>query len=123
VKSDGKALLRAVATDGHRLAQVELPLPSGAKDMPGVIVPRKTVAELARFAEDSDGDIRIELSPAKIRISGPRVVLTSKLIDGTFPDYERVIPQNNDKRMESTTPPSRKRSTASRRSRATRAAR
>ena len=100
VKSDGKALLRAVATDGHRLAQVELPLPSGAKDMPGVIVPRKTVAELARFAEDSDGEIRIELSPAKIRISGPRVVLTSKLIDGTFPDYERVIPQNNDKRME-----------------------
>ena len=99
-KSDGKALLRAVATDGHRLAQVELPLPSGAKDMPGVIVPRKTVAELARLAEDSDGDIRIELSPAKIRISGPRVVLTSKLIDGTFPDYERVIPQNNDKRME-----------------------
>jgi DNA polymerase-3 subunit beta len=84
--SDGKPQLRAVATDGHRLAQVELPLPSGAKDMPGVIVPRKTV--------------RIELSPAKIRISGPRVVLTSKLIDGTFPDYERVIPQGNDKRME-----------------------
>ncbi|HEY8275951.1 MAG TPA: DNA polymerase III subunit beta [Methyloceanibacter sp.] len=99
-KSDGKPSLRAVATDGHRLAQVELPLPSGAKDMPGVIVPRKTVAELARLAEDSDGDIRIELSPAKIRVSGPRVVLTSKLIDGTFPDYERVIPQNNDKRME-----------------------
>jgi DNA polymerase-3 subunit beta len=99
-KSDGKALLRAVATDGHRLAQVELPLPSGAKDMPGVIVPRKTVAELSRLAEDSDGDIRIELSAAKIRITGPRVVLTSKLIDGTFPDYERVIPQNNDKRME-----------------------
>ncbi|MCJ7597750.1 MAG: DNA polymerase III subunit beta [Methyloceanibacter sp.] len=98
--SDGKPQLRAVATDGHRLAQVELPLPSGAKDMPGVIVPRKTVAELARLAEDSDGDIRIELSPAKIRISGPRVVLTSKLIDGTFPDYERVIPQGNDKRME-----------------------
>ena len=98
--SDGKPQLRAVATDGHRLAQVELPLPSGAKDMPGVIVPRKTVAELARLAEDSDGVIRIELSPAKIRISGPRVVLTSKLIDGTFPDYERVIPQGNDKRME-----------------------
>jgi DNA polymerase III subunit beta len=99
-KSDGKASLRAVATDGHRLAQVELPLPSGAKDMPGVIVPRKTVAELARLAEDSDGDIRIELSGSKIRVTGPRVVLTSKLIDGTFPDYERVIPQNNDKRME-----------------------
>ena len=99
-KSDGKALLRAVATDGHRLAQVELPLPSGAKDMPGVIVPRKTVAELAKLAEDGDGDVRIELSPSKIRVSTARVVLTSKLIDGTFPDYERVIPQGNDKTME-----------------------
>jgi DNA polymerase-3 subunit beta len=98
--SGGKPVLRAVATDGHRLAQVELPLPSGAKDMPGVIVPRKTVVELARLAEDSDGEVRIELSPSKIRVSGPRVVLTSKLIDGTFPDYERVIPQGNDKRME-----------------------
>ena len=98
--SGGKPVLRAVATDGHRLAQVELPLPSGAKDMPGVIVPRKTVVELARLAEDSDGEVRIELSASKIRVSGPRVVLTSKLIDGTFPDYERVIPQGNDKRME-----------------------
>ena len=98
--SGGKPVLRAVATDGHRLAQVELPLPSGAKDMPGVIVPRKTVVELARLAEDADGEVRIELSPSKIRVSAPRVVLTSKLIDGTFPDYERVIPQGNDKRME-----------------------
>jgi len=91
-------VLRAVATDGHRLAQVELPLPAGAKDMPGVIVPRKTVAELAKLAED--GDVRVELSPSKIRVSTARVVLTSKLIDGTFPDYERVIPQGNDKTME-----------------------
>jgi DNA polymerase III subunit beta len=98
--SGGKPALRAVATDGHRLAQVELPLPAGAKDMPGVIVPRKTVLELARLAEDSDGDVRIELSSSKIRVSTPRVVLTSKLIDGTFPDYERVIPQGNDKTME-----------------------
>jgi DNA polymerase III subunit beta len=96
----GKPTLRAVATDGHRLAQVELPLPDGAKDMPGVIVPRKTVLELAKLVEDGDGDVRIELSPAKIRVSTARVVLTSKLIDGTFPDYERVIPQGNDKRME-----------------------
>lgn len=93
-------MLRAVATDGHRLAQVELPLPPGAKDMPGVIVPRKTVLELAKLVEDGEGEVRIELSPAKIRVSTARVVLTSKLIDGTFPDYERVIPQANDKKME-----------------------
>ncbi len=93
-------MLRAVATDGHRLAQVELPLPSGAKDMPGVIVPRKTVLELAKLVEDGEGEVRIELSPSKIRVSTARVVLTSKLIDGTFPDYERVIPQGNDKKME-----------------------
>ena len=99
-ESRGKPVLRAVATDGHRLAQVELPLPAGAKDMPGVIVPRKTVAELAKLAEDGDGDVRIELSPSKIRVTTARVVLTSKLIDGTFPDYERVIPQGNDKTME-----------------------
>jgi DNA polymerase III subunit beta len=100
VASEGKPSLRAVATDGHRLAQMELPLPDGAKDMPGVIVPRKTVVELAKLVEDGDGEVRIELSPAKIRISTARVVLTSKLIDGTFPDYERVIPQANDKTME-----------------------
>jgi DNA polymerase III subunit beta len=98
--SGGKAMLRAVATDGHRLAQVELPLPSGAKGMPGVIVPRKTVLELAKLVEDADGEVRVELSPSKIRVSTARVVLTSKLIDGTFPDYERVIPQGNDKKME-----------------------
>ena len=85
-ESHGKPVLRAVATDGHRLAQVELPLPAGAKDMPGVIVPRKTVVELAKLAEDGDGDVRIELSPSKIRVTTARVVLTSKLIDGTFPD-------------------------------------
>jgi len=99
-ESDGKPTLRAVATDGHRLAQVELPLPSGAKGMPGVIVPRKTVQELAKLVEDADGEVRIELSSSKIRVSAGRVVLTSKLIDGTFPDYARVIPQGNDKRLE-----------------------
>jgi DNA polymerase-3 subunit beta len=99
-ESGGKPTLRAVATDGHRLAQFELPLPSGAKGMPGVIVPRKTVLELAKLVEDADSEVRIELSPSKIRVSTARVVLTSKLIDGTFPDYERVIPQSNDKKME-----------------------
>ena len=99
-ESDGKPTLRAVATDGHRLAQVELPLPAGATGMPGVIVPRKTVLELSKLVEDADGEVRVELSPSKIRVSAGRVVLTSKLIDGTFPDYERVIPQGNDKRLE-----------------------
>ena len=86
-------MLRAVATDGHRLAQVQLPLPDGAAGMPGAIVPRKTVLELAKLAEDSEGTVEIAMSEAKIRFSVGPVVLTSKLIDGTFPDYERVIPQ------------------------------
>jgi len=93
------ATLRAVATDGHRLAQVELPLPAGANGMPGVIVPRKTVGEVQRLIEDNEAEISIELSQGKIRFTLGNVVLTSKLIDGTFPDYGRVIPQNNDKEL------------------------
>src|SRR5476649_974532 len=96
----GKAAkLRAVATDGHRLAQFELPLPSGAASMPGVIIPRKTVGEVQRLIEDSEAEIGIQLSAAKIRFNVGDVVLTSKLIDGTFPDYGRVIPAGNDKEL------------------------
>lgn len=90
-------VLRAVATDGHRLASAEAMLPEGAGSMPGVIVPRKTVAELHKLIEDTEGEIRVTMSDAKIQFSFDGVVLTSKLIDGTFPDYERVIPQGNDK--------------------------
>ena len=93
------ATLRAVATDGHRLAQVDLPLPKNADGMPGVIVPRKTVGEVQRLIEDSEAEVKIELSQGKIRFTIADVVLTSKLIDGTFPDYGRVIPQGNDKLM------------------------
>ena len=93
------ATLRAVATDGHRLAQAELPLPAGAAGMPGIIVPRKTVNEVQRLTEDNEAEINIELSSAKIRFSIGDVVLTSKLIDGTFPDYVRVIPTGNDKEL------------------------
>jgi DNA polymerase-3 subunit beta len=93
------ATLRAVATDGHRLAQAELPLPAGAAGMPGIIVPRKTVTELQRLIEDSEAEIAVQLSSAKIRFSIGDVVLTSKLIDGTFPDYARVIPSGNDKEL------------------------
>jgi DNA polymerase-3 subunit beta len=96
----GKAqTLRAVATDGHRLAQVEIPLPAGASGMPGIIVPRKTVGEVQRLIEDTDAEVAVELSQGKIRFSIGDVVLTSKLIDGTFPDYARVIPAGNDKEL------------------------
>ena len=91
--------LRAVATDGHRLAQFDAAMPEGAAGMPGVIVPRKTVGELQRLIETGDTEIGIELSPSKIRFNIGQVVLTSKLIDGTFPDYGRVIPLGNDKTL------------------------
>ena len=100
VAGSGKAqTLRAVATDGHRLAQVELDLPNGAAGMPGIIVPRKTVGEVQRLLEDNQAEVLIELSAGKIRFTVGEVVLTSKLIDGTFPDYARVIPAGNDKEL------------------------
>ncbi len=95
----GGPVLRAVATDGHRLARVEMPAPGGAQGMPGVIVPRKAVAEIQKLVEDGGESVGIELSPAKIRLTVGGVVLTSKLIDGTFPDYQRVIPTGNDKQL------------------------
>ena len=98
--SDGP-LLRAAATDGHRLARFTLPRPEGAEGMPDVIIPRKAVGELRKLLEEAlDGNVEIDLSPSKIRFTlggEGGVVLTSKLIDGTFPDYSRVIPTANDK--------------------------
>jgi DNA polymerase-3 subunit beta len=93
-------VLRAVATDGHRLARVEMPLPEGASKIPGVIVPRKTVMEVRKLIEDADEPIEFALSDTKVKFAFDRVTLTSKLIDGTFPDYERVIPSGNDKVLE-----------------------
>jgi DNA polymerase-3 subunit beta len=90
---------RAVATDGHRLAQAEVPAPSGSAGMPGIIVPRKTVGEIQKLLESPEANVQVELSDTKIRLTTGSVILTSKLIDGTFPDYGRVIPQNNDKEM------------------------
>jgi DNA polymerase-3 subunit beta len=91
--------LRAVATDGHRLARFDLDLPDGASDIPGVIIPRKTVAELRRLLDDADGAVEVSLSDTKIQFNFGGVDLTSKLIDGTFPDYQRVIPSGNDKSL------------------------
>jgi DNA polymerase III subunit beta len=92
--------LRAVATDGHRLAQVDLEAPAGADGMPGIIVPRKTVGEVQRLIEDPAAEVSVELSSSKIRFTLGSVVLTSKLIDGTFPDYARVIPLGNNRALE-----------------------
>ena len=96
-ESDGTKVLRAVATDGHRLARVEEPLPEGAGSMPGVIVPRKTVGELRKLLDEVQGEIEVALSDTRIQFHVGTVTLTSKLIDGTFPEYERVIPRDNDK--------------------------
>jgi DNA polymerase-3 subunit beta len=98
--SQGKqATLRAVATDGHRLAQAELPIPKGAAGMPGIIIPRKTVHELHRLIEGSEATVKVGVSSSKVRFEIGTVTLTSKLIDGSFPDYARVIPKGNDKAL------------------------
>ena len=89
--------LRAAATDGHRLARVTVAKPDGADGMPDVIVPRKCVTELYRLLEELEGTVEVSLSPTKVRFGLGSAVLTSKLIDGTFPDYNRVIPTGNDK--------------------------
>ncbi len=93
-------VLRCVATDGHRLARIDAPLPDGAEDMPGVIVPRKTVGELRKLLDDDDAEIAVSVSETKVRFATPDITLTSKVIDGTFPDYARVIPQGNTRRLE-----------------------
>ena len=97
VTDEAKPALRAVATDGHRLARVALERPEGSDGMPDVIVPRKAVAEVRKLLDEMDGDVRVSLSASKIRFAFDSAVLTSKLIDGTFPDYSRVIPTANDR--------------------------
>jgi DNA polymerase-3 subunit beta len=98
--SQGTKVLRAVATDGHRLARIEVALPAGAASMPGVIIPRKAINEIKKLVEEGVSEVNISLSDSKIRFACGSAVLVTKLIDGTFPDYDRVIPANNDKIME-----------------------
>ena len=97
---DGSKKLRCVATDGHRLAQIDADLPEAANGMPGVIVPRKTVGELRKLLEDDEADIAVSVSETKVRFATQEITLTSKVIDGSFPDYTRVIPQGNTRRLE-----------------------
>ncbi len=97
VSDEAQPVLKAAATDGHRLARVTVPRPEGAAGMPDVIIPRKCVAELRKLLDEVDGSVEVTLSPTKIRFGLGSAILTSKLIDGTFPDYSRVIPTANDK--------------------------
>ena len=92
--------LCAVATDGHRLAMARQALPSGAVQMPSIILPRKAVSELRKLLDDFDGDVLVGLSETRAEFRFGVVRLTSKLIDGTFPDYTRVIPIGNDRIMQ-----------------------
>ena len=99
VVEDGRPLLRAVATDGHRLALADMPAPEGTAGLPGVIVPRKTIQEARRLMEDAGETIGLRLSPQKVRFDFGAAALTSKVIDGSFPDYTRVIPRENHRLM------------------------
>ncbi len=99
IEAAGDLKLRAVATDGHRLARADVEAPSGSEGMPGIIIPRKTVGELQKLVDDPEAAVTVEVSDAKIRLTIGDIVMTSKLIDGTFPDYQRVIPTGNDKEM------------------------
>ena len=98
-ESNSIKFLRAVATDGHRLAQYDIPLPQGAEEITGIIIPKKTVFELRKVLDDADGDVSVSLYENKIKFSFNNLKIISKVIDGTFPDYTKVIPQNNDKKF------------------------
>ena len=89
--------MKAAATDGHRLARVTVDRPEGAEGMPDIIIPRKCVGELRKLLDEVEGTVEVSLSATKIRFGLGSAILTSKLIDGTFPDYNRVIPTANDK--------------------------
>ena len=98
--AEGGKVLRCVATDGHRLARVDADLPEGAETLPGVIVPRKTVGEMRKLLDDDEATIAVSVSETKVRFATPGITLTSKVIDGTFPDYTRVIPTGNTRKLE-----------------------
>lgn len=92
-------MLRAVATDGHRMARVDTTIPAGAGAMTDVIIPRKTVEKFIAILKDAGGDVRVSVSQSKIRIATETTEMTSKVVDGSFPDYARIIPTGNSNRL------------------------
>ena len=99
VVEDGVTKLRAVATDGRRLALAEMPAPEGFSGAPGVIIPRKTINEVRRLMDDAGETITMGVSAQKVRFGFDHAAMTSKVIDGSFPPYERVIPRDNKRVM------------------------
>ncbi len=96
IEKDGDFELRAVATDGHRLALASSRQSSIDKIIPGIIIPKKAIIEIRKIIEGNE-DVNISFSKAKIKVESGNSVVISKLIDGEFPEYERVIPKQNDK--------------------------
>ncbi len=96
-ENGGAPMLKAVATDGHRLARIQIPAPDGTADMPGFIIPRKTVDLLYQGAGNPEGSVEMAVSDTAIQADFGNTRISSKLIDGTYPEYERVIPTDNDK--------------------------
>ncbi|MGO1625557.1 MAG: DNA polymerase III subunit beta [Halomonadaceae bacterium] len=92
-------LLRAVATDGHRLAMCSRELEVNVAEPQKLIVPRKGILELSRLLDDSDEPVSLTLGATHVRAHTGDFTFTSKLIDGKFPDYERVVPRGGDKVM------------------------
>lgn len=93
-------VLAAVATDGHRLACSKIALPEGAKGMPSVIIPRKTIGEISKLLSEVNENVTVALSDNQIRFQFGDIIFASRLIDGTYPEYEKVIPAANDKLLE-----------------------
>src|SRR5690606_1342833 len=91
--------IRAVATDGHRLARLSFAMPQGIPDFPGVILSRKTVNEVIKILGEAEEEIEISLSETQVSFKFNHVYLTSRLIDGSFPDYEAIIPAHNEKTL------------------------
>ncbi len=92
---ENKEFLCLVATDGHRLAKIEFSDVKDLSNLPGVIIPKKTINELCKLLSDCNTSVKINLDPSKIIFYIDKTILISKLIDGNFPDYEKVIPKNN----------------------------
>jgi DNA polymerase-3 subunit beta len=94
-------MLRAVATDGHRLARAECIAPPDSANLPGIIIPSKTVSEIKRLSKDATSHIQIQCDGKRIQLifGGKDTTLISKLVDGTFPDYARVVPTDHPHRV------------------------